>query len=216
MAAIFTLEGNIGAGKSTLINLLEHAKFNKKHIVMLEPVDKWLNTRPHPDAPSIFEMYYNDKQKYGFLFQMFALQSRMDHLNKVMQENQDNIIICERCFLTDFEIFASMLHSQKVINDAEYFVYKAWYDFVMSIIQPKIKGIIYLAVEPEICVKRIIQRDRKGEENIDIAYIKQLHKQHESWLNNQEQHPILRVDGNGECQDISPIIEFVNCNTAYP
>lgn len=215
MTHIFTLEGNIGAGKSTLIERLKHTTFNKPHYIMLEPVDKWMATKPNPDQPSLFELYYNDKKRYAFMFQMFALQSRMEHLDSIIRQYPSHVIICERCFLTDYEIFAKMLHDQKYISDAEYFVYKSWYDFMMHTMKPKVSGVIYLRADPDVCATRIIKRDRKGEDNIDVGYLKQLHKQHETWLNKSSSaYPVHIVDGNGPNIDIDSILGFVNHNIA--
>lgn len=224
MAGIYTLEGNIGAGKTTLISKLRDIKLKKPHIVLLEPVDTWMSTRTSDDQPSIFEMYYMDKSRYGFMFQMLALQSRMEFLYKTVQENPDKIIICERCYLTDLEIFAKMLHSENIINDAEFLIYKKWFDFLIGILKPNLKGVLYLRVEPDICLARIVKRHRKGENNIDIGYIDKVHQMHETWLcadidNNQSSLPVCCIDGNAELVDdrysegvLETIVEFINRN----
>ena len=207
---IFTLEGNIGAGKSTLLKQLEHIQLDKKHVILLEPVDTWMSIRPEPDQPSIFEMYYKDPERYGFMFQMLALQTRMEFLYKIIKDHPtDTVVICERCFLTDFEVFAKMLLDDKIINNAEMHVYKQWYNFLLDIIKPSVKGVLYLQVEPDICVERIAKRHRKGEEKIDIDFIKKVHKQHEQWLNTAS-YPVLHINGNGETVDKTPIIAFIN------
>lgn len=205
---IFTVEGNIGAGKTTFLKSLENVVFEKEHIVVYEPVDEWMNAKLHKDGPSIFEMYYTDKQRYGFMFQMYALQTRMMHMAKTVAENPDKVIICERCHLTDFEIFASMLHDQKIINDAEFMVYKSWYYSMIDLIKPHINGVIYLQVEPDVCVKRIMKRNRQGEQNISFAYIQQLHDQHESWLvGKQNNYKVLVIDG---VDSVSKVVNFIN------
>jgi deoxyguanosine kinase len=215
---IFTIEGNIGAGKSSLLKLLEDVKFDIEHVVVYEPVDEWMNAKPDPDGPSIFELYYKDKMRYGFMFQMYALQTRIKHIAEVVNDNPGKIIICERCHLTDYEIFAKMLHEQSIINDSEYFVYKSWYNFMVQTTGAHINGVIYLKVNPDICVKRIIKRNRQGEEAIDIDYIKQLHEQHEHWLGNVnvEKEDVYVVDGNNDGDvDVHRIINFVNRQSIY-
>ena len=211
---IFTIEGNIGAGKSSLLKLLQDVHLDKKHVIVLEPVDEWMRAKPVDGGASIFEMYYEDKHRYGFMFQMFALQTRVKHMADIIANNPDAVIVCERCHLTDYEIFAKMLHEHEIINDAEYFVYKSWYDFMMVTVKPRVHGVIYLRVAPEVCVERILKRNRQGEENIDITYIQQLHGQHEAWLSQKKviDYPIINVDGNGESIDIGSIIDFINRN----
>lgn len=213
---IFTLEGNIGAGKSSLLAKLENLKFNKEHIVVFEPVDEWMQAKATPTGPSIFEQYYADKKRYGFMFQMYALQSRMQHMLNVIVENPNKIIICERCHLTDNEVFAQMLKDDGTISFEEYFVYKSWYDFMMSVVHPQIAGVLYLQVSPETCVNRIMKRDRNGEQNIQISYIKQLHAQHENWLTfKTNNYPVHVIDGSGSPDSINldSIKEFIDHNT---
>ena len=214
--SIFPLEGSIGAGKTTLLKQLETTVFHKKHKIVYEQVDDWMNLRTHPKEPSLFELYYQDKQRYGFTFQMYALQTRFQHLLEIMEEHNDAIIICERCFLTDCEIFAKMLHDQQYINDTEFCVYKKWYDFIMTIVQPDISGIIYLQVQPNVCAQRIKKRSRKGEENIDLVYLTNLHEQHENWLRNPVnpcKYKVHVVDGSNETTDIKGIVDFIYCST---
>lgn len=210
---IISLEGNIGAGKSTLLSQIKNLVFEKPHVVAFEPVDDWMNLRASPTEKSLFELYYEDKKRYGFTFQMYALQSRFQHLVKLMEENPDKIIICERCHLTDCEVFANMLLKQGIITSNEYAVYMSWYTFITNILKPKIMGIIYLQVRPSLCVERICSRNRTGEDNIDFTYLRKLHTQHEEWLTqNESRYPICVIDGNdhGHTWDMNAIVEFVN------
>jgi deoxyadenosine/deoxycytidine kinase len=210
---IITVEGNIGAGKTSLLYELENAKFAKEHIVAYEPVDDWLNVKiDHhaSDSKSLFELYYMDKQKYGFAFQMYALQTRFKHLVKLMNEHPDKIIIMERCHLTDSEIFAKMLYSQGYMSPMEYHVYKSWYDFTSSIIQPNIAGVIYLRVSSPLCVERICERNRDGEGNIDMSYIKRLHQLHEEWLATDDTVCIIDGNANNMSWDIEKIRRYID------
>lgn len=181
---VFFIEGNIGAGKSTLLKKLEECNANIN--VIYEPVDSWMNMKAPGSSESLFELYYKDKARYGFMFQMVALQSRIAHIIRVTEEatkvNENTIIVCERSFLTDHEIFAKMLHNQKIMSDEEYYVYKMWYDFFIELLKPIVHGIIYLRTSPETCYKRMQQRNRHGEEGVKLEYLQELHEQHENWL----------------------------------
>lgn len=181
---IFTVEGNIGAGKSTLLSSLQNLQFKEPHKVIQEPVDEW--TQETNNDSSILELYYADRKRYAFMFQMFALQTRFEHMHNVIKNNPDTIIICERCPLTDLEIFAKMLFDSKQISEVEMNIYKRWYDFMNMLIGPKIKGVLYLRMPISTCASRIIKRNRKGEGNITMEYLHSLHDQHETWLQNPE------------------------------
>ena len=63
---LFTVEGNIGSGKSTFMNVLkEHLKhINGVPVVFVEePVDEWL-TIQSKDGKSMIELFYSNKEKY--------------------------------------------------------------------------------------------------------------------------------------------------------
>lgn len=215
---LFTIEGNIGAGKSTLLKKLEGECFEKKHVVLYEPIDEWMNVKPEgPDSLSLFEKYYADKERYGFMFQMFALQTRVNHLLHTITKNPDAIIICERTHFTDSNIFAKMLAKKNIMDKTEYFVYRSWYDDCNARLVGLVKGAIYLRASPPTCMTRIAKRDRGGEENISIDYIKTLHELHEEWLmhgNECAGMPVCVIDGNVDADaiDLSKIVSFVNAH----
>lgn len=209
---IFSVEGNIGAGKSTLLETIKDLKFDKPHRVIQEPVNEW--TVGTSTTSSILELYYSDKTRYAFTFQMFALQTRFEHIFKVMKENPNTILICERCPLTDFEIFAKMLFESKQISECEMMIYKRWYDFMDMLVGPKIKGILYLKMPISTCASRIIKRNRKGEGNITMDYLQSLHGQHEDWLNKSELpysvHEIEWSEDKG--YNLENIVAYINDN----
>ena len=61
-------------------------------------------------------------------------------------------------------------------------------------------GLIYVKTKPEICEKRVVIRNRKGE-TITLSYLQNCHKYHENWLNNEDL-PVLTLNGNND---------FINC-----
>ena len=218
MTIIIPVDAGIAVGKTTLLKRLQHtvasANLDRPCIIEQEPVDQWMDVKPPGMQESIFEMYYRDKQKYGFAFQMLALQTRFEQLRKLKNDNPSAIIICERSPLTDCAIFAKMLRSQGIISPYEFEVYMKWYTFVMDILQPDIRGIIYLRADPDVCAARITKRNRQGEDKIDIAYLNMLHEQHEQWLMNPAEPlpiPVCVIDGNCAQHevDIDRIMEFV-------
>lgn len=179
---IISVEGSIGAGKTTLLKRLENETFPVKHILFYEPVDDWSSFIPRGSDLSLFELYYANKQKYGFTFQMYILQSRFQSMLKVISENPDKLIICERCHITDCHIFAKMLYQGKIITEIEYEIYNRWYNMVCGVINKRVDSFIYLRVTPELCMERIAKRNRRGEESMESSYIEKLCDLHEEWL----------------------------------
>lgn len=194
MITIFTIEGNIGSGKSTLIRLLQ-----KKYddiVCILEPVDKWEKITDQK-GESILSKFYKDQKKYSFSFQMMAYISRLASIKRVIEKNCNKslMIVTERSVYTDKEVFAKMLYDDDKIEDVNYKIYLEWFDeFIKDI---PLTGIIYLKTNPETSLKRIIKRARNGE-IIPLEYLEKCHKYHEEWLENKK---ILTLNGNLEFEN---------------
>ena len=205
---IFPVEGNVGAGKTTLLNKLKDAMPDVT--IVLEPVDEWMNFRVCEKDPSLFELYYKDKTKYGFVFQMMALQTRFESLIDMMR--QKVVVVCERSFLTDFKIFAQLMYDSGYLSDIEMAVYKRWHAFIMDLIKPDIGGMIYLRADPEVCLERVRSRGRAGEESVEVEYLAELHVAHEKWLMDSKlEKSTLVIHANGQIDNeaIDRIVEFV-------
>jgi len=215
MHYIFSVEGNIGSGKSTLVKMLKNSLKTIKNTTVIylpEPVSVWESIKAK-DGKNAIEKYYENPEKYAFSFQMMAYISRIHQLRETLKKNDNVIIISERSVFTDKEIFAKMLHDDGKIGDIEFNIYCKWfYEFVKDI---PVGGLIYVKTKPEICEKRVIIRNRKGE-TIPLSYLQNCHKYHENWLNNEDL-PVLTLDGNNDFIDSLPpswlksITTFVNC-----
>ena len=181
--------------------LKEHLKKikNTEVIYLPEPVAEWESIKDS-DGKNAIEKYYENPDKYAFSFQMMAYISRIHQLRETLQTNNNVIIICERSVFTDKEIFAKMLHDDGKIGEIEYNIYCKWfYEFVKDI---PVGGLIYVKTNPEICERRVIKRNRKGE-TIPLEYLQNCHKYHEDWLNN-ESLPVLKLDGDNDFIDKLP------------
>ena len=211
MVSIFTIEGNIGSGKSTLITILKKSNASLRHIPIIylpEPVSIWESIKDS-EGRNIIEKYYENQEKYAFSFQMMAYISRIHQLREILKTHSKVIVICERSVFTDREIFAKMLHDDKKIEDIEYSIYLKWFDeFVKDL---PVKGIIYVKADPEICEKRVIKRNRKGE-SIPLSYLQNCHKYHEKWLNCGN-IPVLTLNGNCEFMESFPQEWMILTNT---
>jgi deoxyadenosine/deoxycytidine kinase len=197
---IFSIEGNIGSGKSTLIKNLKKL-YPDKFVYLAEPVDVW-NEIKDTSGKTILENYYLDNKKYAFSFQMMAYISRLSQINKI----KDGIVLTERCLYTDREIFAKMLYDSGDISEIEYSIYLKWFDEFSF----PVNGYIYVQTTPETCSKRIEIRSRKGE-IVPIDYLKNCNDYHEKWLKEKN---VLFVDGELEQNDelFEKIIDFVKKN----
>ena len=175
---ILSVEGNIGTGKSTVIQELQKNLSNRKDIVFLpEPVDVW-NTIKDDTGTTILEHYYKDQDTYAFPFQMMAYISRLSLLRAALRENPA-YIITERSLMTDRMVFASMLRDDGKISTIGYSIYLKWFDEFHRDLPPI--EYVYMRCDPVVSHERVIARARPGE-TIPIEYLKKCHDYHENWL----------------------------------
>jgi deoxyguanosine kinase len=179
---IISIEGNIGSGKSTLINKLkkEFTSVGMTPVIYIdEPVKIW-NTIMDNNGDNIIKKYYEDQKKYAFQFQMMAYITRITELRKAMEKYNGNcIIITERSIETDKEVFAKMLYEKKILDNISYTIYLKWFEELSRDL--KVNELIYLKTDPETALKRVIKRNRPGE-TIPIDYLNDCHERHERWL----------------------------------
>ena len=149
MARIYSIEGNIGSGKSTLIALLEKEKKISQYFLdninyLSEPVDIWATIKDNDDI-TILEKFYKNQSKYAFSFQMMAYISRIAQLRNAIVRNPYGIFITERSVYTDKNVFAKMLYDDNKIHTIDYQIYLKWFDEFLEDVQQT--GIIYLQVK---------------------------------------------------------------------
>jgi deoxyadenosine/deoxycytidine kinase len=216
---IVSIEAQIGAGKSSLIEQLANAKFHKPHLVIPEQVDSWSQVKDENSGKNILELFYSNKTKWSYMFQSYVLFSRIHHMLKFIKAHPDHIIICERSHLTDLMVFAESLLELGDLQPIEMTVYKKWHSMILDLYQLEISAFIYLKADVKTCMSRIKKRSRPGEETIAVEYLELLHKKHEEWLSSgTDSHcgkKVLLVDGGvekegpGRQNQINSIIEFV-------
>jgi len=179
---IITIEGNIGVGKTTLIDYIKNNKiFDAEYLY--EPIDKWLSLNDS-DNKNILYKFYDDKKKYAYEFQHIVYYSRAEKLIELCNNSNKNIIFMDRSLGTDSNVFEKMLFDDGFINNIEHSVYKHWDKFINSLIKSK-KNLIYLKCDPIAAYNRMIGRGRKEEINISLEYIQKLHDYHEAWINQE-------------------------------
>jgi len=192
---LISIEGNIGAGKSTLFQniqnyIMEYQLNDDKHIVFLrEPVDIWEGIKDTETNKSVLEMYYENPSKQAFSFQIMVLASQIRLVaDTVIKNPLCSIIISERSIDAGHNVFTKMLVQDGFITPVQYQIYQLLFDNQTHPVHSlgKITGqpnkIIYLDVEPEICKKRIQKRCREGETNITIEYLNLCKKFYDEWL----------------------------------
>jgi deoxyadenosine/deoxycytidine kinase len=194
---IVSIEGNIGSGKTTLINRLEEQyKFvsgsNKKYIFLREPLHIWKSIQDQETNENILQKFYKDTKKYAFSFQVMAYITFAQRLIDAIKDSDENtVIICERSMESCRAIFSTMLREQGNIDDVNYTVLEMFYKQIELI---RVNAIIYLNVSVVTSNERIKTRARSGEEDIPLDYLEKCKTRHEEWLrsmmSNQCDNPI--------------------------
>jgi deoxyadenosine/deoxycytidine kinase len=178
---IVSIEGNIGSGKSTILKALRerYQEIDGIPIVYVdEPVSQWEQIKSK-EGKNMIELFYANPSKYAFSFQMMAYISRLTLIQRAVLENPHSIILTERCLLTDYEVFASMLHDQGHLLEEEFTIYKTWFNAFQEAIP--VSSIVYIRCDPTTAYDRCKKRGRSGEE-IPLAYLTQCHEKHERWI----------------------------------
>jgi deoxyadenosine/deoxycytidine kinase len=193
MVRIYSVDGNIGAGKTTFLEAVRttvaEALTGKIHIV-LEPVGEWLRLK-HSDGRSLLELFYADKKRWAYTFQNCAILTRLNATLEALKTlPADAIVLTERSVLTDRYVFAEMLRASGDLDSLEWELYCKWFDAFASTLP--IEGIIYLSTDFGTAAQRIVKRARQGEERMEAHYLIELDEQHRRWVGSTKL-PVLEI-----------------------
>tara|TARA_B100000900_G_scaffold416164_1_gene449639 strand:+ start:2153 stop:2884 length:732 start_codon:yes stop_codon:yes gene_type:complete len=190
---IISIEGNIGAGKTTFVKELKKIYKNRNDVVFLtEPVDIWQKVKDNENK-NILERFYEDNKKYAFSFQIMAYVTRLNLLTKTISENPDcKLIITERSLDADKNVFAKMLYDDNCIDDINYNIYLQFYDSYKK--KYNTDGIIFINADSFICHERVTKRDRTGEHSLSLEYLQRCDEYHVKWL--YSQYRVLNINAS--------------------
>jgi deoxyadenosine/deoxycytidine kinase len=204
---LISLEGNIGAGKTTIIKRLKELYPNWHFID--EPVDVWTSLKTE-EGDNLLELFYHDKKRWSYTFQNCAVLMRMQLISGAINKWKDecardpslianNVFVTERSIETDYNVFASMLREDRCINDIEWTLYLRWYNTLKT--SCSVSGIVYVDTPVDVCMDRIRERGRIGEDSISKEYMESLDRFHREWMGRKE-HPFVPYHNYGEVQDL--------------
>jgi deoxyguanosine kinase len=172
-----TVEGNIGAGKTTLANMLsEH--FNAK--LILEEFAE------NPFLPK----FYENPEQYAFPLELFFMAERYKQL-KDMLSNKD---LFQSTTISDYLFTKCLLFAKVNLPDEEFRLYQKLFEIINpQIVQPDI--LIYLHAPVNKLQDNIQKRNRKFEQNIPNDYLFKLQETYTQYI---KQHNIktLFVDAS--------------------
>ncbi len=177
---MYIIEGNIGAGKTTFLNIINEFMPHVK--IVNEPLDSW-NKQSH--GQSLLEHFYKDTPRWAFTMEMFTLMCRVkEHMRE--QQIKNEYIVMERSIYSGYYCFALNCYQQGFMTDLEWEIHRNWFDYLVKDSCHQPNGFIYLRTSPERAYERTKKRNRLGEETIPLVYLNQIHDRLESFLIRKE------------------------------
>ena len=177
MNKFIAIAGNIGVGKSTLVNrLCEHLGW--------EPFFEGVVDNPY------LADFYRDMRAWAFHSQLFFLSRRLCDLHELM--NHPKTVVQDRSVYEDAEIFAKNLYRQGLIAERDWSTYRELYEVLTRWLPPP-DLVVYLQASVPTLRQRIAQRGREYEKNIAPDYLAQLNTLYEEWIAHFSLCPVLVV-----------------------
>ncbi len=172
------ISGNIGAGKTSLTELLsKHYGWEAHYEDVID--------NPYLDD------FYNHMERWSFNLQIYFLKSRFEQLLKI--KNINNVIVQDRTIYEDAHIFAPNLKSMGLMNQRDFKNYQELFELMESQIQgPDL--LIYLRSNIPNLVNKIHKRGREYENSISIDYLSRLNERYEAWTSTYDKGNIIKID----------------------
>lgn len=177
MKKFITVAGNIGVGKSTLVEKLSHS-------LGWEPYYEPVAQNPY------LSDFYADMHAWSFHSQIFFLIHRLRIHNELAQSPDS--VIQDRSIYEDAEVFARNLSLQGYFQPRDYETYTALYQtLVKTLIPPDL--VVYLKAGTSTLQKRIAKRSRDYEKSINPDYLDQINRLYDEWLDSFSLCPKLTI-----------------------
>ena len=170
--------GNIGAGKTTLTELL--AKHYKWEAHFEDVVDN-----PYLDD------FYTQMARWSFNLQIYFLNTRYRQILKIRESGKS--VIQDRTIYEDAFIFAPNLHAMGLMTNRDFQNYISLFELMESLVQPP-DLLIYLRSSIPNLVNQIHKRGREYESSISIDYLSRLNERYEAWVEGYERGKMLIVN----------------------
>lgn len=172
------IAGNIGSGKSTLVEFLSRTYGIAPYY---EPSEN------NPYLPD----FYTDMKRWSFHSQLYFLSNKFRIHQKL--DRMPGLVVLDRTIFEDAEIFATALHEMRCIDDRDWETYCEFYKTILDAINPP-DLLIYLRCSIRTLRKRIRLRGRKMEKDMPLSYLKRLDKLYENWVANYELGDVLVLE----------------------
>ncbi len=178
------IEGNIGAGKTTLAQMISK-KYQAK-LVLEQFAD-------NPFLPK----FYENQEQYSFPLEMAFLAERYNQLNRELS----HFDLFSTFTISDYYFMKSLIFAQNTLQPDEYNLYRQFFTIIYDKM-PKPDLYVYLHKNADLLLKNIALRGRSYESNISKEYLEKITQGYFGYFRQQNDIPILIIDTNS--------IDFVN------
>lgn len=170
------IEGNIGAGKTSLATIISK-ELNAK--MVLERFED------NPFLPK----FYKDKERYAFPLEMSFLADR----HKQLSDDLAQFNLFKNLIVSDYYIFKSLIFAQITLPLDEYKLYRRIFDIMYKeITKPDLY--VYLYQNTERLLENIKKRGRDYEQNIEAGYLQKIHNGYKNFIKTQQNLNALTID----------------------
>lgn len=198
MDKFIVVAGNIGAGKSPLVQILSERLGFKP---FFEPV----NDNPY------LEDFYRNMETWSFHSQLYFLTRRL-RIHKQLLDAEGSVVQ-DRSVYEDAEVFARNLYLQGDMSTRDYGVYQDLYRILIDLLPPP-NLVVYLRTSVDTLLERINTRGRGFEAGISRSYLDRLNALYEEWINSFIQCPVLIIPSDNlnlvsSSAHISQVVQLV-------
>jgi len=170
--------GNIGAGKSTMVDFLCHSYGWRPF------------TEPNALNPYLDD-FYSDMDAWAFHSQISFLAHKFRIHMELMQEAET--VVQDRTIYEDAEIFARYLHQAGHMSDRDFGTYSDLFTAMKQALAPP-DLLIRLECSVRALRRRIKKRGRPEEQDIPLKYLKSLQGLYEDWFDSYDLCPVLVIN----------------------
>ena len=160
---IVCIDGCIGTGKSSVLDVFR----SRGYVVYEEGLDNWSH---------ILEKFYTDPHRWSFTLQMSILKDMHQQYVDILKSLDNTDLVFVERSPGSAMVFVDNSKNLGYLCEEELDLYNSYYKLLTW--EPD--KTIQLTAPDDICLSRIKQRNRKGEEAIDIDYLTALSKRYAS------------------------------------
>jgi len=178
MKRSIAIAGNMGAGKSTLVDFLARTY---GVVPFYEPND---------ENPYLAD-FYKDMKGWAFQSQLYFLANKF-RLHQEL-DRQPGVVALDRTIFEDAEVFATALHQMRKISKRDWQTYQSFYNAILDAIRPP-DLMIYLRCSMRTLRQRIRLRGRAMERDVPHAYLKRLDRLYDEWIASYDMSDVLVLE----------------------